>query len=309
MLREIFYWILNMSILASVIGILLYFLRFLKGFPKFGSYFLWIIVLIRLLCPFGMSSRYSLLNLINKASRQLFIKAVPVDAGAQRLSLTNTIQAASSYEPFTFKTNLLEGFFEAASVVWIVITAAAVLAMTVLYFLAKAELSHAVHLRDNIYISPMIGAPTVYGIRKPRIVIPPDVPEEQLEYILAHERIHIRRHDNIWRMAAILTACVHWFNPFIWLFLKTFLADTELACDAAAVKPMKEEERKNYARTLLAFANREKTVFSSGFGSSRVRVRIQNILTYKKLTLFSAACFAAMAIMIAFILLTNASAI
>lgn len=308
MLHVIFYWILNMSILASVFGILLYFLRFIKGFPKFAVYSLWGIVLIRLLCPFGFSNDYSLLNLLNKASQRIFIKTVPVEISSQQLTLSNSIQAVSDYETFQYKTNLLGNFFKAAAVGWVIIAAAAIIAMTFLYFMTKAELKHMTQLRDNIYVSAVAISPTVYGILKPKIVLPADVANDHLDYILAHERVHIRRHDNIWRMVAILAACIHWFNPLTWWFLKTFFADMELACDVAAVKNMKEEERKDYARTLLAFASVEKTVFSSGFGSSKVRVRIQNILTYRKLTLFSTVCFAGMGIVIAFILLTNASA-
>jgi beta-lactamase regulating signal transducer with metallopeptidase domain len=222
------------------------------------------------------------------------------------LTLSNSIQAANSYEPFRLKTNLLESFFRIGSIVWIIVASAAILAMIIMYFLTKAELKRSVHREGNIYISAAVGTPTVYGIIKPRIVLPADVKEEQLSCILAHEKVHIRRHDNIWRMIAILTACIHWFNPLIWWFLKAFLQDTELACDMAAVKSMPEEERKNYAKTLLAFTNRERTVFASAFGSSKVRVRIEHVLTYRKLTVFSTICFAGMGIIIAFLLLTNA---
>jgi beta-lactamase regulating signal transducer with metallopeptidase domain len=219
------------------------------------------------------------------------------------------MQAASTYEPLTYKTNLLEDFFRIGSVIWSIIAVAAMLAMMIMYYLTKTELRKATHLRDNVYSSRLVDTPTVYGIIKPKIVLPDGVEKEQLVYILAHERVHIRRHDNIWRMLAILTACVHWFNPLIWWFLKAFLTDTELACDTAAVKRMKEEERKNYAKTLLAFASREKTVFASAFGSSKVRVRIENILTYRKLTLISTISFVGMGLMIAYLLLTNAAVI
>jgi beta-lactamase regulating signal transducer with metallopeptidase domain len=191
--------------------------------------------------------------------------------------------------------------------IWCIVTAAAILAMTIMYFLTKSELKKAVHITENIYTSPMISTPTVYGIISPKIIIPAAIAADQFTFVLAHEKVHIRRHDNIWRMAAILTACIHWFNPLIWWFLKSFLSDMELACDAAAIKKMNEEERKDYARTLLAFTKQSGTVFASAFGSSRVRIRIENVLTYKKLTLFSTLCFIGMGIIITFLLLTNAS--
>jgi beta-lactamase regulating signal transducer with metallopeptidase domain len=316
MLHEAFYWILNMSIIASVFGVLIYSLRFIKGFPKFASYILWIIVLVRLLCPIGLSSDYSLLNMISKVANKTYVKTIPIvdreldeKEGSVLLpefSLSNSIQGAATYNPITYKTNVLEGFFKIASILWIIIAIAAIIAMISLYHLTKSELRKAIHLRENIYEGTMVITPTVYGLVKPRIVLPVGVNKEHLEYILAHEKVHIRRHDNIWRMLAILSACIHWFNPLSWLFLKSFLGDCELACDEAAVKKMKSEDRKNYALTLLAYTSTDTTVFASAFGSSKVKVRIENVMTYKKLTLFSAICFVGMVFVMAFLLLTNA---
>ena len=224
------------------------------------------------------------------------------------------VRAASDYQPLTYKTNILEGFFQVASVIWAIIAAAGILTCVALYLLSVSELKKAVHLRDNIYAGAMVDTPIVYGIRKPKIVLPIegclDSPDEVfrregLEQVLLHERIHIRRRDNLWRMIAILTACLHWFNPFVWFFLKSFTSDSELACDAKAVKYMKSEERKEYARALLTYSTGDRTLFSSAFTSGIVKVRIRSVLTYRKLTVFSSICFALMVVLAAFLLLTN----
>jgi len=312
MLHEIFYWVLNMSILASVFGLLLYPLRYIKGFPKLASYALWSVVLIRLLCPFGISSEYSLMNLVSKVTEKTYVKTIPMGdiEGMEYLlpefSTSNAIQGAASYQPITYKTNALEGFFKTASIVWLIVAISSIIAMVALYLLTKSELKKATHLQDNIYEGTMVNTPTVYGIIKPKIVLPVGVEMDHLAYILAHERIHIRRRDNIWRMVAILTACIHWFNPLSWLFIKYFLEDCELSCDQAAVKRMKLEDRKYYAQILLSYTTKDKTVFTSAFGSSKVKVRIKNVLSYKKLTLLSTICFMGMVLILAFLLLTNA---
>lgn len=312
MLHELFYWVLNMSIMASVIGLLLYCIRFIKGFPKFGIYVLWGVVLIRLTCPLGISSVYSLTSIISRFAEKTYVKAVLIDgaaAGSQilpKLTLSNTIQAATAYNPIIYKTNILEGFFKVASVAWIIISISAMIAVVIMYILTRSELKKATHLHDNIYEGTMVNTPTVYAIVNPKIVLPVGVENEHLEDILIHERIHIKRRDNIWRMIAIIVACIHWFNPLIWVFLKSFFGDSELACDERAIKKMNIEERKRYALTLLTYGSMDKTVFASAFGSSKVKIRIKNILSYKKLTLFSTVCFAGMLMVIAFILLTNA---
>ena len=130
-------------------------------------------------------------------------------------------------------------------------------------------------------------------------------PEKDMEYILKHENTHIRRGDNLWRLLGFLTAAIHWFNPLSWVFLKAFLADIELACDERAIAGYGKEEQKEYARTLLACA-RGKSLFVSAFGGAKVRTRIENILSYKKMTAFSAAGFTVLIAVIIFTLITNA---
>jgi beta-lactamase regulating signal transducer with metallopeptidase domain len=104
----------------------------------------------------------------------------------------------------------------------------------------------------------------------------------------------------------MITACVHWFNPLTWTFLKYFFTDMELACDAKVLKCLDERQTKEYARTILACADR-KAFFASAFGGAKTKVRIENILSYKKLTLLSSLCFAALAAVIAVIIITNAA--
>jgi beta-lactamase regulating signal transducer with metallopeptidase domain len=255
-----------------------------------------------------------MLSLISKVISFPFVKTVTVYETSNRVSvlpeftMSNSLQAAESYFPVTYKTNLLEHFFQIGSAIWIVITISAIIAASILYFLAMSELKVATRIRDNIYESNAISTPTVCGMIRPKIVLPAGVDFEHIDHILTHEKIHMKRRDNIWRMLAIIIACIHWFNPLIWLFLKSFLEDCELACDERAIKNMNQEERKNYARTLLAFGTENKVIFTSAFGSSKVKVRIKSILSYKRLTLLSSITFAGMLLVILFILLTNAEA-
>ena len=124
--------------------------------------------------------------------------------------------------------------------------------------------------------------------------------------MIRHEKTHIRRLDNLWRILGFATASIHWFNPFAWVFLKAFLEDLELACDEMAVSGYDAEERKSYARTLLE-CTRSKSLLVSPFGGAKVRTRIENVLSYKRMTAFSAAGFALLILIITVTLLTNAA--
>jgi len=191
--------------------------------------------------------------------------------------------------------------------VWIVGVVGAILAVAILYYLTSSELRNAILVKDNIYCSEMVQSPLVYGIFRQRIIIPRDYidKKEQLEYMLLHEAVHVRRHDNLIRAIAIFTACVHWFNPFVWIFMKLFIDDMELTCDTKAVKPLSMEARKQYAQTLINVSSRQQIFMSTAFGKSNVKVRVMNVMTYKKLSIFALAATLIFVVAISAILLTN----
>jgi beta-lactamase regulating signal transducer with metallopeptidase domain len=161
------------------------------------------------------------------------------------------------------------------------------------------------HLEGDVWVSGKVSAPAVYGIIKPRIIVPDWIPQAELPFILAHEQVHIRRRDNLWRVVAVITACVHWFNPLCWLFLKWFFADMELACDAKVLKTLGEGKAKDYAAALLSSAA-GRSYFASAFGGAKTRIRIESVLSYKRLTVISTAAFGALIAAICFVLMTNA---
>ncbi|MBN2558572.1 MAG: peptidase M56 BlaR1 [Clostridia bacterium] len=304
MLLEIFYWVLNMSIIGGLTGLIVALLRKIPGFPRFAAYFLWILPLIRLWVPFGMASRWSLLSLISRYATKTVL--IWERSPGPDFSMTNSIQAAESYFPIVYKSNLLDNIFDVASVIWAIIAMAAILVSLLLYAAAMRELRDARHLRDNIWISGKIVSPAVYGILRPRIVTPPWIADKDMPFILAHERVHIRRRDNLWRAVAVITACIHWFNPLSWIFLRWFFSDMELACDVKALKALGGEKARDYAAVLLACAS-GKCNFSSAFGGLKTRMRIDGILSNKKLTLLSTLAFGALIASVAFVLITNAT--
>ena len=302
MLSEIFYWVLNISILGSIAGLVVLSLRKIKALPCFLVYILWTLPLIRLWLPFGIANKYSLLSLISRFTT----KTVVIRKELPQLTTTNSIMGATSYFPIEYKTNLLENVFEIASVVWIIVCFTAILTSVLLYFFTKSELKSAELIKGNIYKSDRITAPAVYGIIHPKIIIPAATADLDTGYIILHERVHIGRKDNLFRVIAVMTACIHWFNPLSWIFLKCFFADMELACDAKVLKSLNENQSKEYASTIIACAS-GKAFFVSAFGGAKTKVRIENILSYKRLTVLSSLCFSALVVVIAIIIITNAT--
>ena len=303
MLGEFCYWIFNMSITASVTGLLVLLIRRIRFIPRRISVFLWIIPFIRMCVPFGLNSRYSLLTLISRFTTRTVTVYQPTDDIA--FSLSNSIMAANDYFPITYKVNTLSRVFEIAGLIWIIGAAAILIALAILYAATKRTVKDSRLLEQNVFLSDKVESPAVYGIIKPRIVLPASYADRELKYVLRHEKTHIRRRDNLWRLLAFAAVAAHWFNPLSWVFLKAFLSDLELACDESALSGYSEAERKEYARTLLDCAE-SKSLFVSAFGGAKVRTRIENVLSYKQMTAVSAVGSALLILAIIYTLLTNA---
>ena len=306
MLGEVFYWLFNMSLASSLVGLIVLALRSIPRLPRRFACWLWLIPLIRMWIPIGMGSRWSLMMLLSKLTTRT---VVVWERGDMSFACTNMVMAANSYFPVTYRINLLEHLFRAVAVIWLAVAAAIILVLILLYVTTKRELRDAVHLRENIYLSEKVTSPALYGLLHPRIILPCGWEKrEDLALILAHEKAHARHGDNSWRVIAFVTAAIHWFNPLAWIFLRVALSDLELYCDERVLKRLGEAERKSYALTLVnsAQAMREKTLFASAFGGAGIRVRIDRILNYRRISFVSAVCFALLSVAIAYVLLTNA---
>lgn len=299
MAGEIFYWVFNMSIAASLSGIIVLLIGRIRKLPRRFACVLFVIPFIRMWIPVGLGSKYGLLSLISRFTTR------SVAFYGSSFTTTNYIMAANSYFPITYKANVLENVFKISFYVWAVTAAALLIALFILYGATMRQLKNAKHLKDDVYISEYIDSPALYGIIKPRIILPASYEEKELDFVLLHERTHKKRGDNLWRMLAFITASVHWFNPFAWVLLRSYLSAAELACDEAVLAKCGEERKKTYALALVS-SEEKKTFFASAFGGAKIRVRIENILSYKKLSALSAVGFTALVLVIMYTLLTNA---
>ncbi len=303
MLQEIFYWVFNMSIMAAITGIFVMLIRLVKKLPRRLMVVLWVIPFLRMTVPFGLNSPYSLMSLLSKITTKTIVVYQPTEDVV--FSVTNCVMAADSYFPMTYKVNILENIFKVASVIWIIICLAILLMLAVIYITTLYEVKDAAHLRDNIYLSEKIISPAVYGIIKPKIILPASYKDRDIELVILHEKMHIHSADNLWRILAFFIVAVHWFNPLCWLYLKLFLADIELSCDERVLTKVGDSRTKEYALSLLE-SRQGVTVFASAFGGAKIRTRIENILSFKKMTWFSLTVFVALIGMIFYMLLTNA---
>ncbi len=154
-------------------------------------------------------------------------------------------------------------------------------------------------LQIPLYYSDQITSPVTFGILHYSIVLPKTMRIGEFsgqDYILLHECMHIRHRDNLRKMLALLCVCIHWFSPFVWIWLFLFYRDLELACDEAVLSFLGRETRESYALTLITFMeqNQNRSIMNSGFGQTAVKERIVSIMNYKKKGLLSVTLSAAL---------------
>jgi beta-lactamase regulating signal transducer with metallopeptidase domain len=173
--------------------------------------------------------------------------------------------------------------------------------------LAECAAIAGVRRKVLLYASDAVSSPVVFGVFRPRIVIPPALTHdrEALRFVLLHELAHIRRGDNALRAVSAALLCVHWFNPLVWLMFLLSGRDMELACDAAVLRRIDQPARKQYALVLAALAENRQPVLAVAFGQSAVRQRILGIVRYKRATVATIILSAAFIAALAVVMLTN----
>ena len=136
----------------------------------------------------------------------------------------------------------------------------------------------------KIYRTDNQKAPFLLGISSPKIYMPYDMDGKELEYVLAHESMHIRRRDHLLKPLSFAVLSLYWFHPLVWVAYLLLGKDIEMACDEQVLRENVSMDRVGYARALLncSGSQRKFYVCPVAFGESDVKVRVKNVLNYKK---------------------------
>lgn len=298
MLLEMLSGIVNMSMTASIVIIAVLLLRLvLRKAPKVYSYLLWFIVLFRLLCPVSISSAVSLMGMFDTpVTEESVITYIPyADNLGREITAVNfeiipdglasvEMHKMHSVEKPETTYDLQEILVMTGEVLWIAGVAALLIYSIFSLARLKKNLVGSVKVDDKINHADHIVTPFVMGIIYPRIYLPSALTETEKNYILMHEKHHIKRGDHIFKALFYLTLCVYWFNPLVWAAFYLFVKDMEMSCDEAVMNHMTEDIRAEYSSSLLCLATgrRMMTGVPLAFGEGDTGDRIKNILNWKK---------------------------
>ena len=180
-----------------------------------------------------------------------------------------------------------------AIAIWIIGMVIVFLFHIVPYFRQKYKLKkHRVIIehrkadRLNIYSSDIIASPVLYGFD---IYVPTGMLEEKINFNLSvlHERCHFEQWDELWNLVRVLSSCIYWFNPFVWVAVIKSRDDSEYSCDEAVTLEMTRSQKEEYCRLLVEVSiggllGHNSSYFEANMVKSPIYKRIMIILAEKK---------------------------
>ncbi len=291
-MSEIFVALIDMSITAVWLILAVLVLRLImKRTPKALICLLWALVAVRLMLPLSIQSDLSLVPNTTEVTER-FASAVysptqfestPENGGTTDIS-QDTLPILPESE--TSGNNMLDGLLSALPYVWLVGCVGMLLHALVGYIRIRRKTKVSIKLHDNIRLCDDIQSPFVVGGLCPKIYLPSSMTAEHQRYVLAHERSHIKRGDQLWKPLGYLLLSVYWFNPLMWVSYILFSRDIEMACDERVISTMSVEDKKNYSLALLmcSMPKRQIAAYPLAFGEVGVKQRVSSVVKYRKPT-------------------------
>jgi beta-lactamase regulating signal transducer with metallopeptidase domain len=120
-----------------------------------------------------------------------------------------------------------------------------------------------VRRRVRLLITSSRVGPAVIGLMRPTIVLPELVLRGKrptdLESILAHELIHIRRGDLWLGVLQVVAKSLWWFHPLVWWSARAASSESERCCDEQVIAELGCDPTR-YARSLLEILEMKRTL-------------------------------------------------
>lgn len=317
MLRQ---WILTASVLTAAALILR--LIFHKRISQRLQYALWLPVLLRLLLPFALfsapvsvpaaaerlapavfataSPRTETVLPVTEPVRPPAVSAAPIVPSGETAELRPVVTPAPSVPAPAPAPGKTLDWPRILRFIWL--DGSLVLALWLLGvnlgFRNKLRRSRTLFREGKtpVYVSEAAASPCLFGLFRPAVYLTPgaaELPEEQLEQVLLHERTHLRQGDPVWGLLRCLCLAVWWWNPLVWLAAACSRRDGELSCDEKVLRTLGEDRRLEYGHTLVDLLPRKTpgallcTATISG-GGRDMKERLERIVKKPKLWIAAA---------------------
>jgi len=276
-MEQIFNTVLATSIYAAIVGLAI---LLAKGVLKNKlnakwHYIIWIVLILKLLIPFGPQSPFSLFNAVPKVS-VANVQSVSNAIGNQYETYFEAAsnQGTAAKTPGISIQSKTSGRGSLLPYIWFGGLGLMLLWLVFSYWLLFNKLQKEAEQPDYrlreillkcmnrmgikkdipIVMQQTVSMPSLFGAFRPRILLSPQVlklSDKELEYILLHELAHYKRKDIYMNYLLLAFQSVHWFNPVMWYCFKRLRQDMELAADEQVLLLLQYNEHKDYGKVLL----------------------------------------------------------
>lgn len=350
----IFKEVIYLSVFGGILSILILLVKkiFKKTLSPRWHFYIWILLLVRLMLPYTPESSFSIYNLFYQAAEWVNIPINEINNPLQDNTYGNNSKAGDTDKsstpdivtgnlpsvPAPLEENVTapgskqedeKSIFsraymavKAAATVPVISTLAIIWLVIVLVFTVYTIWNNIVfalkiknqytkledrringilkgcletmNIRHKIILltTKKLRTPSLYAILNPKILVSKEYMDQlsdtEIEYIFLHELSHYKRGDILINWVLALLQIVYFFNPLIWYAFYKIHEDCEIACDAEALKHIREEEYQSYGNTIIKlirlFSESNFIPATAGIGKNKAsyKRRILMISKFKK---------------------------
>mgnify|MGYP005752518085 CR=1 FL=1 len=301
--------IVEMNISASLIIAFTMLLRdtALKKLPNIMFCTLWILAIIRLLIPWSITCEVSIFNLYYFFKDDMFYRS-DIFSTMQPISVETMI--------IQEETGIVISGTELIHIIWIIGIIVSALWCIYSYLGNFITIRNSITLEEDsfpvqwmkaqknfkkvpIKLSWGLDMPVSVGLFFPIILLPYDYDienEDTIKHWLCHEYMHIKYHHVLWQIIVQVVICINWFNPLIYMMRKYIARDIEVFCDNRAIEFFQPENKKKYALSIIAAADKVQQADKSGkkkkrglflyngFSQNALKERVELLSKWKKVS-------------------------
>lgn len=320
-MRDVLLTVLSLSVSGTLVALVLFLLKplYRKRLSKGWQYYVWLVVLARLVLPFAPAGVNLAEALFTGAPEAVQMAPGTVQGPPPQVVITPPVEGADNLAeqalqpvgttPETSVTVWKE-LYENLWIGWLGVALVLLVRKVTSYHsfarfiragwkpvddpqtldvLDDARQAVGVKRTLALYHNPLATSPMLVGIFRPVIVLPDvSLPADDLRLILMHEMVHYRRMDILYKWITQIVVCIHWFNPIVYLMRREINRACELSCDERVLARMQPQLHTQYGNTLLvsmdsrgSYGDLVASVTMSEEGNM-MKERLQAILHFRK---------------------------
>lgn len=318
-MNEILKVVLSLSLSGSLLILVLLFCKplFRNRLGKRWQYYIWLVVIARLLLPFTpeTSPIGALFQQVESVLVQMDTISEQNIASAPQPGADTAIKNDPASKREETDTALISQRFFSVVIqnlwlAWLVMALILIIRKITIYqdFVKYIRAGHAevsdtaildrlaligeqtgIKRPVELYTNSLISSPLLLGFFRPCIVLPStDLTLIDLDYTLLHELTHCKRLDMFYKWLVQFAVCLHWFNPLAHVMGREIGRACELACDESVIKALDQRGRQAYGDTLLnaiGFGGSYKDALASvtlNDNRKLLKERLEAIMKYKR---------------------------